>query len=58
MKVALALLLVLVALEGVVLAVWPSKVKAILAGSHNVMLRIIGVLELVLVGLLLWIVLR
>ncbi len=56
--VALVILALLLGFEGFALAVWPAKVKAILGGSHNIILRVIGVLELALIVLILWLLLR
>ncbi len=49
MKTALAVLLALFVLEGVVLVLWPTRVKAVFGGSPETTLRVIGVLELVMV---------
>ncbi len=56
MKPALAILLALFVLEGVVLVLWPRRVKAILGGSPETTLRVIGVLELVVVIVVLFLV--
>jgi hypothetical protein len=55
--VALCLLMILLAAEGVALAVWPSRVKTILGGSPDITLRVMGALEIIIAALicaLLW----
>ena len=58
MTAALAILLTLLGLEGLLLTTRPALVKAFLAESPVAMLRIIGVAELVVVAAILAFVLR
>ncbi len=51
--VALVVLMALMVTEGVVLVLWPAKVKAFIAWTGETALRVIGVLELVVVILVL-----
>ena len=56
MTLALAVLLGLFVLEGVILVLWPAKVKSIITGSRETTLRIVGIAELVIViAILFWV---
>ena len=56
MKTAMGIILALLTVEGVVLVAWPGRVRAILAASSNVTLRVVGIVEILLVlVILLWV---
>jgi len=49
MSPALAILLALLAIEGVLWIIWPARFRVIIAETPTVMLRIVGVIEIILV---------
>ena len=57
MVAAVTVLLSLFVLEGVILVLWPAKVKGFIGGAGETTLRVLGVLELILVIVLLFLIL-
>ena len=49
MSTALAIVLALLAIEGVLWIVWPKHFRVIIAETPEIMLRIVGVIEIILV---------